>query len=229
MRNDCPLCKGTGSVVAVVDGVRKSVECSCLHAISEKARLLKAHIPEQYHVAFGQKDFDPVFVKANKPCLVAVNAYLSNLEENIASGKGLWFTSSPGLGKSTIICEILKQALRAGLTAHFDRASHLLSTMFDAIKDQGAADYLDGIKTVNIIAIEEIEKVYLLNDSAFGNITFYEFLSDLYDLKKPILLSSNESKKKVLAKYPDWLGDRLATIPEIMFCASGTLSYRKKG
>jgi len=70
---------------------------------------------------------------------------------------------------------------------------------------------------VDLIAVEEIEKVYLAADSSMPNHLFYEFLSDLYDTKKAMLISSNTARNDFEEKLPMFIRDRLKTFTSVPF------------
>lgn len=226
IRNSCKICKGTGSVVEVVDSIRRSRDCVCLKQIANVSSAIKANIPEQYLSYFPIDRYDSDFLEKNKTSIDTIKNYMKNIHDNIQDGHGLWMASSPGLGKSITVCNILKRAISLGHKAYYERASHIISLKFDALNNDNASDLLDYIvKDVEILAIEEIEKVYLMQDNAFPNHLFYEFLSDIYDSKKSIILTSNEIPSVIMKKLPTFLADRLNTLPQIMFTG---YSKRKK-
>lgn len=240
IRNSCPYCGGSGSLV-VTDPVDQHIvspdivdfmiiypmltRCYCIDKISKEVELIRANIPTQYR-GFDLRNLTDEFINKNKEMVEKVKKFKDNIVENIEGGKSLWFMSSPGLGKSSLISVILKAAVRAGKTAYFDRASHLLALKFEALRDPVAkkkVDYL--INEVDILAIEELEKIYLVNDSSFGTHLFYEFLSDLYDSKKSLLISSNEPKETVEMRFPTYIRDRMVHISRIALYGS---SERKR-
>jgi DNA replication protein DnaC len=185
----------------------------------EDLKLVKANIPDQY-LGFDLDNLSPDFVKENEKPLETVRKFVNKIDRNIKNGKGLWFWSTPGLGKSIITACVLKHALDKNYAAYFDRASHLVTLKFHALRDQESYELVNYIvRDVDILAIEEIEKVYLVrdDDEAMNNQLFYEFLSDVYDSKKALLLSSNKPRKEVVEKFPTFIRDRLRTLTSVVF------------
>jgi hypothetical protein len=89
---------------------------------------------------------------------------------------------------------------------------------FDALSDRTVADLIDKIVyDVDILAIEELEKIYLSGEQSMNNNLFYEFLSDVYDAKKPLLISSNKLPEDVLPRFPTFIQDRIGRIPKVIF------------
>jgi DNA replication protein DnaC len=190
------------------------VDCDCVKIITRQLNLLQANIPRQY----WDLEIMPEFVRSNKAALVKVEKYVAALKHNVEAGRGLWMHSPPGLGKSTCICTILKRGIKLGLRVYFTKSSHMVRNKFAALKDRKAQQLVDYIiEDVDLLAVEELEKVYLGSDESFNNQLFYEFLADVYDRKKALLVSSNASPDEVLSKLPTFIGDRLRLLDAIQF------------
>jgi DNA replication protein DnaC len=215
--NKCTKCKGSGTLIEECEEGLRIVGCKCMKEIDESIKFMQANIPDQYW-GFTLDNLNAHYSRVNKESLLAVRKYLDNLDRNLRNGKGIWFCSPPGLGKSTVICCILKEALDRGHTSYFIRASHMIHLKFDALRNRESADLINYIvREVDILAVEEIEKIYLLNDDAMNNQLFYEFISDVHDAKKALLLSSNLPKKDVMKKFPTFVQDRLRSLARITF------------
>jgi len=214
---NCKKCHGIGVVAVHTDAGVVLEDCDCVKKMSDIMLLVDANIPSQYW-DYSLKNLTSRFVNKNKSQIAKVEAYIDNLDSQIKKGRGIWFNSAPGLGKSIIIVSILRESIKKGFTAYFERASHIVNLKFRALKDKEASDLVDYIiKSVNILAIEEIEKVYLSDDEAMNNQLFYEFLSDVYDAKISLLISSNDTKVNVLSRFPGYIKDRLKTLANITF------------
>lgn len=219
IRNNCTICGGSGVISTKTETGIHLEDCKCIRIIAKEIAMIKANIPEQYR-SFTLKNLTKEFKThgKNSEQLAKVDNYKSNLEKNIKEGRGLWFISNPGLAKSSIIVVILKQAIKEGYCAYFERASHLLSLKFAALKDEEARKKIEYIiDKVDILAIEELEKIYLMAEGSFQRQLFFEFMSDIYDSKKSILVSSNIGRDKVEINFPPYIIDRLKPLENIHF------------
>ncbi|MFA5132727.1 MAG: DnaA/Hda family protein [Candidatus Paceibacterota bacterium] len=213
----CALCGGKGYTEKLVEGGVYLDDCECVKSIELEAKWYKSGIPVQYW-NFDMSALTKEFREKNAGSLGEVNRYVDNLKDNIESGKGLLFSSSAGLGKSSIMSYILRKSTDLGFNAYYLRASHMVSLKFNALRDRDAADLINHVvEDVDILAIEEIEKVYLSDENAMNNQLFYEFLSDLYDSKKSLLVSSNKKPNESFLALPTFIQDRLRNLKKVVF------------
>jgi DNA replication protein DnaC len=222
----CSVCGGRGVIESNTDSGVTLANCECVNSIENDVKLVQANIPEQYW-NFNIDDTDPVFIKKNKEQFAYVQGYVNTLPERIVNGDGIWFFSGAGLGKSSFMTAILKKAIEQDFKSYYIRASHLISLKFKALRDPESAELLEYIvNDVDILALEEIEKIYLSeNDVAMNNQLFYEFLSDVYDTKKSLLISSNKIRKEAQAVLPVYIQDRLRHLKSVIFTG---MSHRGK-
>jgi len=225
IREHCKVCKGAGYLETQrQDGRVHLADCACIQNISYELKMMEANIPPQYrHWTF--KQLDKKIIKDNKKSIETIKNYITNLEQHIEKGHGLWFNAPPGLAKSSLICNILKKSIDRGFKPYFGRASHLISLKFQiARNDIDAKALLRHIfDSVNILAIEELDKVYLTTKpDSFGRELFYELLSDLYDAKVALLVSSNTIREECEAKFPTFIRDRFRYLADVpIFGVSG--------
>lgn len=220
LRENCPYCGGRGyTEKRKSSGAIKIIDCKCVRLIHGEIAMIEANIPPQYRAKWGLKQLHAKFEKDNSKSILKIKKYKENIEDKIDAGEGLWIFSPPGLAKSSLICYLLKHAIRTGYKPYFGKASYYLSLKFQAMRNEPEAKealrYI--FEECDIIAVEEIEKVYLTQDSAMPNHLFYEFLSDLYDTKKAILVSSNLARHKFEENLPTFIRDRLKTFVSVPF------------
>ena len=231
IREDCTICSGSGySETKQSDGSIHLADCACIQHISYELKMIEANIPPQYRY-WTFKQLDKKIIKDNRKSIEIIKNYIGDLENNIKNGNGIWFHAPPGLAKSSLICNILKKAINKGLTPYFGRASHFISLKFRiAQNDIESKNLLRHIfSSVDILAIEELDKVYLTtNADSFGRDLFYELLSDLYDAKIALLVSSNILRTKCEANFPTFIQDRFRHLADVpIFGKSGRKTVRK--
>lgn len=214
----CKVCNGARIIPKrLEDGSVYLEDCSCVKKSVEEYQYEKANIPRQYW-DFSFESLNDKFMERNAAQFKIVEEYSKNLRDNITNGNGLWFCSATGLGKSTVIVSILKLALQQGYRSYFIRTSKAVGAKFDALRNYQSADLINYIvDSVHILALEEIDKVFLSNDAAMNNQLYYEFLSEIYESKKALLVSSNTLPKEVMKKYPTFIQDRLRSLVPVVF------------
>lgn len=93
-----------------------------------------------------------------------VKDYLTNLEDNLESGRGIYFCGMNGVGKSFLSCIILKEAYRHRYSCRRVTFSSYISAYTDSWgsskseKESIEQDLLDKYKGVEFLVLEEIGK-----------------------------------------------------------------------
>jgi len=224
---ECNICHGKKVILKTLEDGITFVDCSCVAEDLRRAKIELARIPEKY-LDFELRDLSEGFRKENKEDLQIVLNYLKNLSEMIKEGKGLFFQSDPGLAKSSLAAYIARQAIEQKFTCFMGRMSHFMTMKFEALRNIEASKELVNyiIKKVDLLVVEEIEKVYLAgNEDAMTEILLSEFFGELYDKKKSLIITSNAPRKD-LGKLPSHILDRFdEMITDVVFTGE---SYRKR-
>lgn len=230
IKQACPVCSGSGFVMKHVNDRTELDDCKCVKRIKEEYSLLRFNIPPKYR-RWNMDKLNEDFVRKNKRGINIIKKYVQTLDDQIQKGSGLWLSSPPGLGKSSMICYILKQALKKGYVPYFGRATHFVDIKFKALgrtqDAEEARNILKFISTeVDILAIEEIDKVYLPGNESMPNRFLYEFLSEIYDSNVALLVSSNKDREEFESSFPWFIQDRLTNLQTVLL-SWGALSGRK--
>jgi DNA replication protein DnaC len=222
----CVKCSGEGYIFTTKDDYIYMDPCSCLKETEKKIKYVEANIPPQYW-DWDFRRLTKLFKHENAEAYKFLKMYLKNLGKNIDKGNSFWLSSSPGLAKSSIISYIISESIKLGRIAYYIPAHKIHDLKFDAMRQENnARELLQFIEDeVEILALEELDKIYLKSEDSFNNQAFYQFLCMLYDSKKTILISSNKSKDIVFKSFPSYIQDRLDTIDYIEI--SGKVSGRK--
>lgn len=211
-RENCTICNGSGYTLERIGSSVKFVDCSCVRVIEDRLSLLKANLPQRYW-DWDFRNLSNKFKEDNGDAYKALQEYHKSIIENINKGNGLWLASNAGLAKSSIVGYFVREALRSSVESYYCRASHLLSSKFDALGSKEQKDFINYIiSDVKLLAMEEIDKLYLKSDVDMVNQLFYELLSDIYDSGKALLVTSNLPRTEVIKLYPPFIQDRLSTL-----------------
>lgn len=226
----CTVCNGSRILPKTLSDGRVFLDdCVCVKKLVAEAEYSRSNIPRQYWDC-SFKTLTAKFRERNAGQLANVDHYLRHLAENIANGQGLWFCSAPGLGKSTLIVAMLKAALLQGYRTYFLRVSKAVGLKFEALRNAQSAALMNEIVTsVDLLALEEIDKVFLGTDDAMNNQLYYEFISDMYESKKALLVSSNKLPKDVMRKYPTFIQDRLRSLIPVVFVGLSERRSKTRG
>src|SRR6478752_7909866 len=112
----CPLgvCDGSGWILGPED-VARACECREPRLRRGRNRGVASVIPRKFQgVSF---DRPPVSDMARdfqaRGAVEEIRTYLSNLDENLANGRGVWLYGDPGTGKTTLAMLVSKMALES--------------------------------------------------------------------------------------------------------------------
>jgi len=225
---DCPICKGIGSIEVCVAGGYRIDPCKCALAARSQRDLLESCIPRKYR-DWDFRNIKRPFKERNKEAIVAIKRYVNELATNLKLANGIWISAPSGLSKNAFLCHILKSALEINRKAYYISAAHLLSKKLDSWKDPEAKRFVR--KVVNyadVVAIADIEKLDLTNNqNNFKSLSFYELLSDMDENCITLLISSNMPKGNVLKKMPIYMRQRLNPLREVILRYTSTRTIRK--
>lgn len=215
-KQNCTICAGTGYSIVIIDNAANINTCDCVRPyIQQYKYIVDSGIPKRY-VNWTIDNLYDKFIKENQEAYEYICNYINNLDENIDNGISFWLASTPGLAKSSIAAYITRLAIDKGYKGYFCTAAKLLNEKFNALGSEESAEFIDYIvNDVQILVIEEIEKVYLKDDAAINNYLFYELLADIYDDNKTVIITSNKTRDEVCERLPDYIVDRLYTIDYI--------------
>ncbi|NCB03835.1 MAG: AAA family ATPase [Spirochaetia bacterium] len=115
-------------------------------------------------------------------------SYVDKLDHNFKEGIGLYFYSrTPGSGKTTCMCIILKELMRRGFRVYCDSLIEIKTKLKDEF-DSKQRSLLESMKNVEVLAIDDIGSETMSN---WLDEVFKELLDHRYNMQKPTLFTSN--------------------------------------
>jgi DNA replication protein DnaC len=186
----CPLgvCDGSGFVVD--EDARVAVPCSCRPQQVERrrARSLSAVIPRKYRgVSFDR----PPVTEIAEPVVRSVRRYVSEVNERLDAGDGLWLEGDVGTGKTTLAMLVSRAALDAGRSVAIYSLPRLLSEIratYDADSEGSYVDFIDRLARVDLLHIDDLgaerSNPWVLEQ-------LYAIVNARYEDERSILITTN--------------------------------------
>ncbi len=158
-------CGGTGYIFDYKkeDGLLKSnsaKQCVCLKKVYCYALYKDANIPSEYYNLSFETDFLKRANDENEQIKADIKSVVDNIKEFHENGLGLYLYGGPGCGKSMAGIEVVKKALRKGLTGYYE----WFPLIIDAFMKKGwtadpKKDFYNNIfETKDVLVIDELGK-----------------------------------------------------------------------
>lgn len=182
----CPSCHGTGWI-KVGQGFRAPLRrCGCAESASRAERFNTARIPSRYADARL-----PEVDRSGHRFLTFTMAYqFTDRWTRHDPPRGFILHGPVGTGKTFLLAAVVRHlVLQRGASARFIEFSHLLSDLKSAFdRGGGAADLLDPLGRVDVLAIDELGKG---RNTEFELSLIDDLVSRRYNGALPILATTN--------------------------------------
>jgi len=181
----CPHCGGDGFVL---DEQGDATACSCRKSRVRRARSagVSSVIPRRYRGV----SFDRAPVTELSPDVVRpVRAFVRNLDDNLARGRGLWFMGDVGTGKTTLAMLVSKTALEAGRSVAIYSLPRLLNLLREAMDSQeGKLDFLDRLTSIDLLHIDDLGAEYR-TDWVLEQL--YSIINERWQEQRSVIVTTN--------------------------------------
>ena len=173
----CEECSGSGYIPAG-DGV--VMRCDCMIAFRYIVRLCQAGIPIDYwFLEIETLQVEDVF-KA------VVSRYCDNISVAVQKGMGLLFLGPNGIGKTTLMCEVGKQAIVSGISVNYFTLPRYITAI-----QKGDAVMKAECEKGTVLLIDELDKKYMKSGSDFVLKTVDETFRGFLNEGKSLILATN--------------------------------------
>jgi DNA replication protein DnaC len=186
----CPfgLCDGSGMVVD--EERRLATACRCRGQIvgERRARGLSNAIPRKYRgVSFDR----PPVTEMPAATVQVVRAYVRNLDQRLAQGRGLWLYGDVGTGKTTLAMLVSKTALEAGRSVAIYSLPRLLAEIRDTYEEGSRHSYTDLLDRLAEVDLLHIDDVGTEKTSPWVLEQLYAIVNARYEEQRSIILTTN--------------------------------------
>ncbi|MDQ3091163.1 MAG: ATP-binding protein [Actinomycetota bacterium] len=207
----CPHreCDGSGYVLA--EDTDAAVPCRCREerVRRRRVRALTSSIPRRYRDVglerFPIKDFPQTVLRP-------LRKYLRELDENLASGHGLWLGGDLGTGKTSAAALVAKEASARGHTVAFHTAPELLARIRDTFNENSKHTYgelFEQLRSLDLLVIDDMgtqqTKPWVLEQ-------LYVIVNDRYLDERAIVMTTNLPEAELAAQVTPPVTSRLLEI-----------------
>lgn len=206
----CPLgaCDGSGWILGPED-VARPCECREQRLRRRRVRGVASAIPPRYRgVSFDR----PPVTHLPELAVQEVRRFVSQLDENLNAGRGIWFMGDVGTGKTTLAMLISKEALAAGHSVAIYSMPKLLARIRHTYESEPGADsysqFFDRLTSVDLLHIDDLGAE---RQTEWVIEQLYSVVNERYETTRSITFTTNVSGKDMderLAEVEGQIGKR---------------------
>ena len=204
----CPygLCDGGGFVVD--EATRVAVPCRCRPQRVERARArsLSAVIPKKYRGA--SFDRAPV-TDMPAPQVQVVRRFVRQIDENLDTGRGLWFYGSIGTGKTTLAMLVSRAALDAGRSVAIYSLPRLLAEIRATFESDSEGSYVDLLDRLAAVDLLHVDDVGAERTSDWVLEQLYAIVNARYEDERSVTITTNLERDELVEQIKERTVSRL--------------------
>jgi DNA replication protein DnaC len=186
----CPfgLCDGSGFIVDETTNTAFDCRCRATQIAKRRTRSLEARIPSRYrNISFEQLTGTDLVAFPEQ--IRVVRSFVTRIDENLDSGRGIWIEGDIGTGKTTLAMLVSKAALDAGRTVAIYSLPRLLNLIRDAIEhEEGVVGFLDRLATVDLLHVDDVGAE---NRTDWALEQLYSIVNTRYEEQRSIVVTTN--------------------------------------
>lgn len=212
----CQRCNGS---TWVLDDDGEATPCVCREETVRRARTrgLITTIPRRFSgVAVSDDrqgitdagrtlDFPPAITRS-------VLKYIRGLDENLAAGRGIWFTGDTGTGKTTLAMLVSREALRAGHTVAIYSVPRLLAEIrstFDADSRSSYAELFAKLTAVDLLHLDDLGAE---QQTSWVLEQLYAIVNERYEEGRALTVTTNLDEEQLKEQIGDRTVSRMIEI-----------------
>ena len=187
----CPLgvCDGSGFLVDEHTNTASDCECRAARIAAARTRGLEGRIPRRYRgVSFDRPPISDL-ARSAPDQIQLVRRYVRTIDQNLDSGRGIWFWGDVGTGKTTLAMLVSKAALDAGRSVAIYSLPRLLNLLRESLDSPGGLiDLLDRLTTVDLLHIDDLGAE---NRTDWVMEQLYSIVNARYEAERSIVATTN--------------------------------------
>ncbi|WP_028064461.1 ATP-binding protein [Solirubrobacter soli] len=184
-------CDGSGFLFD--EEKRRAYPCSCRDRVMarKRAAAVAGRIPKRYREVSFEREPLPSIERANAPVVREVRSYIRRISENLAAGRGIWFSGDVGTGKTTLAMLISKAAMEADHTVAIYSLPRLLSILRETYDDDARHSLTEFIDMLSSVDLLHIDDVGAEQSTDWVLEQLYTIFNTRYEDGKAVLLTTN--------------------------------------
>lgn len=187
----CPLgaCDGSGWILGPED-VARPCECRERRLDRLRARGVTSVIPRKYRdVSFDLLKNDGM----DSRVLAGLEAYVDDLDANLASGKGLWLMGDVGTGKTAAAMLVSKRALEAGRSVAIYSLPRLLARIRSTFETDSDDSYLEFFERLTSVDLLHLDDLGAQQRTDWVLEQLYSIVNQRYESERSVIVTMNIS------------------------------------
>lgn len=171
-------CRGMGFTF-VDHGVET---CECAKVFTYVKELVLSEIPRVYWTYYWKDlSVDQVYMSF-------LETYFANIKNALSSSLGVLFLGPNGVGKTTMMCEIGKEAITRGAGVYYTTTQRYISRLMSGKPTTLTPD-------TKVLLLDEIDKAYIKEGSDYVPKSFEDLIRNTISSGKVIVAATNETEE----------------------------------
>jgi DNA replication protein DnaC len=188
----CPDGRCDGSGFLFDEEARRARPCSCRPKLlaRKRAAAIQGRIPKRFRgVSFDRQPLLDIARTSPEPVRRA-RRYVQTVNDQIDAGRGIWFTGTPGTGKTTLAMLISAAAIEAGRSVAIYSLPHLLAVLRNSYNDGGPSlvELIDRLAAIELLHIDDIGAE---QNSPWVLEQLYTIINARYENERALILTTN--------------------------------------
>ena len=202
----CPDGRCDGSGFLYDEERRRALPCSCRPArlARRRAAAVAGRIPKAFREVSFDREPVPSLQRTYPHVLREVRLYCDAISDQVAAGRGIWFTGDFGTGKTTLAMLISKTAMEADRTVAIYSLPRLLGMLRGSYDDDALYSLNDLIDRLCSVDLLHVDDVGAEQSSPWVLEQLYTIINTRYEDGRAVLVTTNLGDPELR----DQIGDR---------------------